>query len=81
MSSLFPFWSLGGEHRALGLALAVLLGVGFGFVLERAGLGRAQKLMGQFYGNDMTVLKVMFGAVVTAALGSVVLSGLSTRAP
>ncbi len=72
----FPFWSLSRESRELGLVVGVLIGFGFGFVLERAGFGRAQKLMGQFYGKDMTVLKVMFGAVVTAALGSVVLSGL-----
>lgn len=71
----FPFWSLAAENRELGLIVGVLIGFGFGFVLERAGFGRAQKLMGQFYGNDMTVLKVMFGAVVTAVLGSVVLSG------
>ncbi|HSB18862.1 MAG TPA: DUF6691 family protein [Anaeromyxobacteraceae bacterium] len=71
----FPFWSLAAENRELGLIAGVLIGFGFGFVLERAGFGRAQKLMGQFYGNDMTVLKVMFGAIVTAILGSVVLSG------
>ena len=54
MSAVFPFESLGDERRALGLALAVLFGVAFGFVLERAGFGRAQKLVGQFYGDDMT---------------------------
>ncbi|HEY7723838.1 MAG TPA: DUF6691 family protein [Anaeromyxobacteraceae bacterium] len=73
--STFPFWSLAAERRELGLVVGVLVGIAFGFVLERAGFGRAQKLMGQFYGSDMTVLKVMFGAVVTAILGSVVLSG------
>lgn len=73
---IFPFESLVGSHRELGLVVAVLIGFGFGFVLERAGFGRAQKLVAQFYGNDMAVLKVMFGAVVTAMLGMVVLSGL-----
>jgi len=52
----------------LGLAFAVLSGFGFGFVLERSGFGRAQKLVGQFYGYDMSVFKVMFTAVVTAML-------------
>ena len=74
--NLFPFWSLSGEARELGLIVGVLIGFGFGFVLERAGFGRATKLAGQFYGTDMTVLKVMFGAIVTAMLGTVVLSGL-----
>ena len=76
MSPLFPFESLSDERRALGLAAAVLLGIAFGFVLERAGFGRAQKLVGQFYGNDMTVLKVMFTGIVTAMLGAVILSRL-----
>jgi uncharacterized protein len=73
--TLFPFESLSGEHRALGLAVAVAVGTAFGFVLERSGFGRAQKLVGQFYGTDMTVLKVMFTAIATAMLGLVVLSG------
>jgi hypothetical protein len=74
--NVFPFESLVGAHREVGLVVAVAIGFGFGFVLERAGFGRAQKLVGQFYGNDMTVFKVMFGAIVTAMLGAVVLSGL-----
>lgn len=73
---IFPFESLVGSSRQLGLVVGVLIGFGFGFVLERAGFGRAQKLVGQFYGTDMTVFKVMFGAIVTAMLGAVVLSGL-----
>lgn len=60
----------------LGLVLAVLIGFAFGFVLERAGFGRAPKLAAQFYGTDMTVFKVMFSAIVTAMLGVTVLSVL-----
>jgi uncharacterized protein len=72
----FPFESLWDERRALGLGVAVVVGIAFGFVQERSGFGRAQKLLGQFYGYDMTVFKVMFTAIVTAMLGTVVLSGL-----
>jgi uncharacterized membrane protein YedE/YeeE len=60
----------------LGLVVAVLIGFGFGFVLERAGFGRANKLAAQFYGHDMTVFKVMFSAIVTAMLGVVLASVL-----
>ncbi len=74
--SFFPFGSLVGAQRELGMVVGVLIGFGFGFTLERAGFGRAQKLVGQFYGYDLTVFKVMFGAIVTAMLGLVVLSGL-----
>jgi len=73
---IFPFESLSDERRALGLVVAVVVGIAFGFVLERSGFGRAQKLVAQFYGTDMTVLKVMFTAIVTAMLGLVILSGV-----
>jgi hypothetical protein len=72
----FPFDSLATTHRELGLVVAVLTGFGFGFVLERAGFGRAPKLAAQFYLHDLTVFKVMFGAIVTAMLGLVVTGGL-----
>jgi uncharacterized membrane protein YedE/YeeE len=76
MAMIFPIESLSDERRALGLGVAVVVGFGFGFVQERTGFGRAQKLVGQFYGRDMTVFKAMFSAIVTAMLGTVVLSGL-----
>ncbi len=55
---------------------AVVIGVAFGFVLERAGFGRAQKLVAQFYLTDMAVFRVMFTAVVTAAVGSSLLAAI-----
>jgi len=73
---IFPFEWLTAGGREVGLVVAVGVGFGFGFVLERAGFGRAQKLVAQFFGTDMTVFKVMFGAIVTAMLGAVALSGL-----
>jgi uncharacterized membrane protein YedE/YeeE len=73
---IFPFESISGEHRGLGLLVALAIGFAFGFVLERVGFGRAQKLVGQFYGTDLSVLKVIFSGIVTAMLGSVILSGL-----
>ena len=48
---------------------AVLLGVGFGFVLEKAGFGNAKTLAGQWYGYNFAVLRVMFTAIVVAMLG------------
>ncbi len=51
------------------IAVAALLGVGFGFVLERAGFGNARTLAGQWYGYNFAVLRVMFTAIVVAMLG------------
>jgi uncharacterized membrane protein YedE/YeeE len=58
------------------LVIAALIGVAFGWTLERAGLGSAPKLAGQFYLTDLTVFKVMFSAIVTAMLGAFWLSRL-----
>ena len=44
----------------------LLIGVGFGAMLELAGFGNSRKLAAQFYLRDLTVLKVMFTAIVTA---------------
>jgi hypothetical protein len=65
----FPLLEVGriGEQTALLLALPI--GMLFGWSLERGGLGNARKLAGQFYLTDLTVFKVMFSAIVTAALG------------
>jgi uncharacterized protein len=56
------------------LAVAFVLGTGFGFALERAGFGSARKLTAVFYLYDMAVVKVMFTAIVTAMAGIFVLS-------
>ncbi|MEW6403321.1 MAG: YeeE/YedE thiosulfate transporter family protein [Chloroflexota bacterium] len=45
-----------------------LIGFSFGFVLEMSGFGNSRKLAAQFYFTDLTVLKVMFTAIVTAML-------------
>jgi len=44
------------------------LGLAFGAVLEMSGFGDSRKLAAQFYLKDMTVLKVMFTAIVTACV-------------
>ncbi len=51
------------------MVAALLVGLGFGFVLERGGFGRADNLAAVFYGRDFRVLRVMFTAIVTAMLG------------
>ena len=43
-----------------------LIGFAFGFVLEISGFGNSKILAAQFYFKNLTVLKVMFTAIVTA---------------
>jgi hypothetical protein len=71
---MFPLSSTMEFSSAATLGIAVLLGFGFGFCLERAGFGSARKLTAVFYGYDMAVVKVMFAAIVTAMVGLFVLS-------
>jgi uncharacterized protein len=51
------------------MMVALLVGLGFGFVLERAGFGRADNLTAIFYGRDFRVLRVMFTAIITGMIG------------
>jgi hypothetical protein len=53
-----------------------LIGFAFGFVLESSGFGNSRKLAAQFYFKDLTVLKVMFGAIVTAMVLLFTASGM-----
>lgn len=71
--TIFPMVFANEELRLL---TAIVIGGAFGFALERGGFGNARKLAAQFYLNDMTVLKVMFTAIVTAMTGIYVLAGL-----
>jgi hypothetical protein len=69
MAMMAPFFKYGMFGEETSLVLAFLIGIGFGFFLERAGFGSARKLVSQFYLNDLAVFKVMFTAIVTAMLG------------
>jgi hypothetical protein len=64
-------WSAGTD-----LVIAGILGLGFGFCLERAGFGSARRLTAVFYLFDMAVVKVMFTAIVTAMTGIALLSAI-----
>jgi uncharacterized membrane protein YedE/YeeE len=67
MTAPLPLSLASGSAGALVVAFGV--GLAFGWWLERAGLGSASKLMGQFHLTDLAVFKVMFSAIVTAMLG------------
>lgn len=54
----------------------LLIGFGFGYFLEIAGFGNSTKLAAQFYLKEMTVLKVMFTAIVVAMVLIFLATGL-----
>ena len=71
-----PFYKYGLFGDEAGLIVAFVIGIGFGFFLERAGFGSSRKLAAQFYFRDLSVLKVMFTAIITAMTGLFALSRL-----
>ncbi len=69
-----PFYKFGFFGEQTSFVIALLIGISFGFWLERAGFGHSRKLALQFYFRDMTVLKVMFTAIIVAMAGLLYLS-------
>ncbi len=56
--------------------IALFLGAGFGFALNKAGLTKYSKIVNQFRFTDMAVLKFMMTALVVAMIGLYSLRGL-----
>ena len=73
MAPLTEYGIVGGTGS---LFAALAIGIAFGWCLERAGMGSARKLMGQFLLRDLSLFRVMFSAIVTAMLGAFWLSRL-----
>ncbi len=74
MAPLSVLENLGGTPGLF--AVHLILGILFGAVLEQSGFGDSRVLAAQFYLNKMTVLKVMFMAIITACLLIFLASGL-----
>jgi uncharacterized protein len=57
------------------LIIGFLIGVVFGFLLQKGGVTRYDVIIGQLLLTDFTVLKVMLSAVVTGTIGVYALKG------
>ena len=51
------------------LLLGLLTGILFGFILQKAQVTKYQKIVAFFRLTDLTVLKVMFGAILAGMVG------------
>ncbi len=71
-----PFYKFGMFNDEVSLIVAFIIGIGFGFFLERGGFGSGRLLAAQFYFTDMRVFKVMFTAIVTTMISIYYLSYL-----
>lgn len=62
--------------KPLMYVIFAIIGFAFGFVLEISGFGNSNKLAAQFYFKELTVLKVMFTAIVVAMVLIFIMVGL-----
>jgi hypothetical protein len=57
------------ERRSVQLVLGLVVGILFGFLLQKGGATKYHIILGQLLLNDFTVVKIMLSAVVTGMLG------------
>ncbi len=75
------YFGLGALDSAQAHLAALVVGFFFGVCLEQAGFGSSRRLAGIFYFRDMTVLKVMFSALITAMIGLLYFLGMGWISP
>jgi len=68
------YFAIDGLDTPAALFASLVLGLLFGFWLERAGFGSSKKLTAIFYFRDWAVLKVMFSAMAVCGVGLQVLA-------
>jgi len=63
-------------RKGLQLGLGLLIGIVFGFLLQKGGATRYDVIIGQLLLSDFTVVKIMLSAMVTGMIGVYLLRGL-----
>lgn len=64
-----PLVKNGFISQDIDFVFAILLGVLFGYSLQRSGFTNSRKIAAAFYMKDVDVPVVMFSAIITAAIG------------
>lgn len=67
MQNLYPLFTTGSIDHNLNLLYALLIGITFGFLLEKAGFGKSNHIAPVFYFRDLRVAQVMVSAILTTA--------------
>jgi uncharacterized membrane protein YedE/YeeE len=69
MDMIGPLFNNGIISEGINLLAAVLIGILFGYSLQRSGFTDSRKIASTFYMKDVDVPVVMFTAIVTASIG------------
>jgi len=62
---LAPYYKLGFINEFGMIIIALIAGLAFGYILVSVGMLNSRKISAVFYGEDWSVMKIMFSAVVT----------------
>jgi hypothetical protein len=57
------------QNKSLQLKLGLIMGIIFGFLLQKGGVTRYDVILGQLLFKDWTVVKIMLSAIITGTLG------------
>ncbi|MFC1780836.1 DUF6691 family protein [Planctomycetota bacterium] len=64
------------ENKNIQLAFGLLIGIVFGFLLQKGGVTQYDVIIGQLLLKDFTVLKIMLSAVLVGMIGVHILSSI-----
>ena len=67
MENLYPLFTTGSITTNENYLYAIFIGITFGFILERAGFGRATHIAPVFFFRNLRVSKIMVNAILTAS--------------
>ena len=67
METLYPLFTTGGINSGENLLYGLLIGIMFGFILERAGFGRSINIAPVFYFRNLRVSQMMVSSILTAS--------------
>jgi uncharacterized membrane protein YedE/YeeE len=74
METMYPLYTTGLLSGGENLFYGLLIGIMFGFILERAGFGTSKHIAPIFYFKNLRVSEVMVSAIVTCATWLVIAS-------
>jgi len=63
-------------RRGVQLGIGLLIGIAFGFLMQKGGVTRYDVILGQLLLKDFTVVKIMLSAVITSMIGVHLLTSL-----
>ena len=67
METLYPLYTTGAINGNLNFLYALLIGIMFGFILERAGFGTSKHIAPVFFFRNLRVSQMMVSAILTCA--------------